>query len=730
MAGWFDEQIKKRIRYDREGFQNSFAELSSIVSGNVVLQDAPGSDRNVIRTAIEEILKYYQIKPVELPEEIEELDDQLEYLLQPTGMMRRVVRLEGRWWSNAYGPMLGKTTSGEVVALIPAGLKGYTFFDRQSRKTIKLSKRTNQLLSEEAISFYRPLPLRELDLKDLIKYIIATLTYADLLLVALAALAVSLLGLFTPYATKLLFDQVVPSGNAGLLLPMTVLLVGVSMSSLLIGIVRSLLLMRIETKMNIPLQAAAMSRLLTLPAIFFKQYNAGELSSRLDAVNQLSQMISGAVLSTGMTALFSIVYIFQMLSFAPSLARPALLILFVQSLAIILVSLLQVKLNRRRMKLGAKLNGLTFSSLAGIQKIKLTGAERRVFSKWADLYKQVAEIIYNPPLLIKLQPVLAGLIAMAGTIVIYYGAARSAVEVADYMAFNASYGLVSGAIMALAGVAAIFANIKPLTEMVEPILKAVPEAGGNKRIITELLGNIEINSLSFRYKDDMPLVINDLSLKIRSGQYLAIVGKTGCGKSTLMRLMLGFETPQRGAIYYDGQDLSRLDLRSLRKNIGSVMQDGRLFSGDIYSNIMVTAPWLSLEDAWQAAEMAGIADDIRAMPMGMQTMISEGSGGISGGQRQRLLIARAVVAKPNILIFDEATSALDNITQKQVSEALDSLKCTRIIIAHRLSTIRHCDRIVVLNEGCLVEDGSYDQLLIKGGYFAELVQRQRLDLNP
>jgi len=711
MAGWFDEQIKKRIRYDREGFQNSFAELSSIVSGNVVLQDAPGSDRNVIRTAIEEILKYYQIKPVELPEEIEELDDQLEYLLQPTGMMRRVVRLEGRWWSNAYGPMLGKTTSGEVVALIPAGLKGYTFFDRQSRKTIKLSKRTNQLLSEEAISFYRPLPLRELDLKDLIKYIIATLNYADLLLVALAALAVSLLGLFTPYATKLLFDQVVPSGNAGLLMPMTVLLVGVSMSSLLIGVVRSLLLMRIETKMNIPLQAAAMSRLLTLPAIFFKQYNAGELSSRLDAVNQLSQMISGAVLSTGMTALFSIVYIFQMLSFAPSLARPALLILFVQSLAIILVSLLQVKLNRRRMKLGAKLNGLTFSSLAGIQKIKLTGAERRVFSKWADLYKQVAEIIYNPPLLIKLQPVLAGLIAMAGTIVIYYGAARSAVEVADYMAFNSSYGLVSGAIMALAGVAAIFANIKPLTEMVEPILKAVPEAGGNKRIITELLGNIEINSLSFRYKDDMPLVINDLSLKIRSGQYLAIVGKTGCGKSTLMRLMLGFETPQRGAIYYDGQDLSRLDLRSLRKNIGSVMQDGRL-------------------DAWQAAEMAGIADDIRAMPMGMQTMISEGSGGISGGQRQRLLIARAVVAKTNILIFDEATSALDNITQKQVSEALDSLKCTRIIIAHRLSTIRHCDRIVVLNEGCLVEDGSYDQLLIKGGYFAELVQRQRLDLNP
>jgi ABC-type bacteriocin/lantibiotic exporter with double-glycine peptidase domain len=223
------------------------------------------------------------------------------------------------------------------------------------------------------------------------------------------------------------------------------------------------------------------------------------------------------------------------------------------------------------------------------------------------------------------------------------------------------------------------------------------------------------------------MVLSDISLKIRPGQYVALVGQTGCGKSTLMRLLLGFETPQRGAIYYDGQDIARLDLRSLRQNIGSVMQNGQLFSGDIYANIVVTAPWLSLDDAWQAAELAGIADDIRAMPMGMHTMISEGSGGISGGQRQRILIARAIVAKPRILIFDEATSALDNISQKHVSDALDSLHCTRIVIAHRLSTIRRCDRIIVLEGGCIREDGCYDELMAKGGYFWQLVQRQRLN---
>ena len=271
------------------------------------------------------------------------------------------------------------------------------------------------------------------------------------------------------------------------------------------------------------------------------------------------------------------------------------------------------------------------------------------------------------------------------------------------------------------------AQIRPILEMAEPILKTEPESTENRKMVTKLNGSIELSNVFFRYNESMPYVVNGMNLKIRAGEYIAIVGTTGCGKSTLMRLLLGFETPERGAIYYDGVDMSKLDLRSLRRRIGAVTQNGSLFQGDIYSNIVISAPHLTLDEAWEAAELAGIADDIKAMPMGMQTIISEGQGGISGGQKQRLMIARAVAPKPRILMFDEATSALDNKTQKQVSEALDRLKCTRIVIAHRLSTIKNCDRILVLDKGQILEDGTYDELIERNGFFAELVARQRLD---
>ena len=285
---------------------------------------------------------------------------------------------------------------------------------------------------------------------------------------------------------------------------------------------------------------------------------------------------------------------------------------------------------------------------------------------------------------------------------------------------------MSGAISAFASLAVANAQIKPILDMVEPVLKEVPEMDENKKIVTALSGGIELSHISFRYKESLPLVLDDISMKIRPGQYVAIVGKTGCGKSTLMRILLGFEKPEKGAVYYDGRNLDALDVKSLRHKIGVVMQNGKLFQGDIYSNITISAPQLTLKEAWEAAEMAGMKEDIENMPMGMHTVISEGSGGISGGQRQRLMIARAIAPKPKVLMFDEATSALDNITQKIVSDSLEKLKCTRIVIAHRLSTIRNCDRIIVLDGGKIIEDGTYDELIEKNGFFAELVERQRL----
>ena len=372
---------------------------------------------------------------------------------------------------------------------------------------------------------------------------------------------------------------------------------------------------------------------------------------------------------------------------------------------------------------------MSYAVVTGVQKIRLSGSEKRAFARWARLYSQSARLDYNPPAFIKLNGVIQSGISLIGTIVLYYIAVESGVQGSEYFAFTAAYARVMGAFSQLAGIALSVASIKPVLEMAEPILRTEPEVTAQKEYVTGVSGAIDIKHVSFRYEENLPLVLNDLSLHIRAGEYLAIVGRTGCGKSTLVRLLLGFETPTSGAIYYDGRDLVHIDPRSLRRKMGVVTQNGQLMQGDIFSNITISAPELTLEEAWAAAETAGIAQDIRDMPMGMQTMISEGQGGISGGQKQRLMIARAIAPRPRILIFDEATSALDNVTQRQVSEALDALRCTRIVIAHRLSTIKNCDRIVLIEDGAIAEEGTYDALIARNGRFAELVARQRLDVD-
>jgi ABC-type bacteriocin/lantibiotic exporter with double-glycine peptidase domain len=372
-------------------------------------------------------------------------------------------------------------------------------------------------------------------------------------------------------------------------------------------------------------------------------------------------------------------------------------------------------------------SGMSYQLISGVQKIKLAGAEKRSITRWGRVYARQAALEHNPPFFLKISPVIEMAISLIGIMVIYYTAIRNNISISQFYAFASAYGIVSVTFAELTDIAIVFSQIRPVMEMVRPIMETEPEISANKRVVDKLSGRIELSNVTFRYTEDMPYVLDNLSLKIQAGQYVAIVGKTGCGKSTLMRIILGFETPIKGAVYFDGQDLKSLDLKSLRQKIGTVMQGGKLFIGNIYSNIVISAPHLTVDDAWEAAEMAGIADDIRDMPMGMHTLISEGSGGISGGQRQRLMIARAIVSKPKILLFDEATSALDNISQKKVSDSLSQLKCTRIVIAHRLSTIQECDRIIVLDQGQIVEDGTYEELLEKNGVFTELVERQRIE---
>lgn len=725
--GWFDEQIRQRKQNDDDVFADSFVNMAAAVLGSKVtgsLSDGSAA----AKSAIDEILKYYHVKSREVPDNIKDTNEQLEYLMRPYGIMRRTVRLEKGWYRDAVGAMLGvMKESGRVVALIPAGFSGYCYIDPDSGKKIKINRRNQRLFDSEAIAFYKPFPLKKIGLGSVAKYIAETLSAADFALIALATLALSLIGMLSPKLNNILFAAVLPSGSVRLLLSIAVFTVSVSVSSLLISATKEMITARINTKMSVSVQAAAMMRIMSLPADFFKGYGSGDLSSRAAHISSLCNMLVSAVLTTGLTSAFSLIYISQIFIYAPLLVVPAIAVILVTVAFSLISSFAQMRISKKQMELSAKESGMSYALISGIQKIKLAGAEKRAFARWGNLYAQNARLTYNPPAFIKLNSVISLAISLIGNIVMYAAAVKSGVSVADYYAFGTAYGMVSGAFMSLAGMALTAAQIKPILETVQPFFNTVPEISEGKEVITRLSGGIELTNVSFRYNENMPLILDNMSLKIRPGQYVAIVGKTGCGKSTLMRLLLGFEKPQKGAVYYDGSDIERIDLKSLRRRIGVVMQNGKLFSGDIYSNIVISAPWLTQSDAWDAAEKAGIAEDIRRMPMGMNTIISEGSGGISGGQRQRLMIARAIAPKPKILMLDEATSALDNLTQKRVSESLDSLKCTRIVIAHRLSTIKQCDRILVLDGGKITEDGTYDELIAQNGVFAELVERQRLD---
>ncbi len=726
---WFDEQIRYRREKDNESFAEAIDSIAGAVMGKRLADALDGSE--IAQSAIDEILKYFHHKGKndELPPQIDSIDEQLEYRMRPYGIMRRTVYLDKGWYKHAVGPMLGTLKeSGSAVALIPGKFSGYTYLDLSTGKRVKLSRRTEALIDEEAVCFYKPLPLKSLTMKDLLVFMLQQLSVSDIVLyVGMMALTAAL-GLLSPMFTKWLFGSVLESGSTQVLLALACFMLCFSLCQLCLSVFQSLVNARMGIKQDIAVQAAVMNRIMSLPPKFFREYSAGELTQRSAYVQSLCSTLFSTIGTTGLTSLFSLIYIGQIFAFAPSLVAPSLII----TLATIAVSLTttfaQMKITKEKMLLSSKTSGMTYSMISGIQKIKLAGAETRMFSRWAKQYAKEAALEYNPPMFIKLSGTINLAITLIGTLVLYWLAIKNNVSVADYYAFNASYGMVSGAFAAFASVAVSLANIKPTLEMAKPILEAEPELSEGREIITNLRGGIEISNLSFRYGEDMPNVIDNLSLKIKPGEYLAIVGSTGCGKSTLMRLLLGFEKAQKGSIYYDRRDISRLDLKSLRRRIGVVMQDSRLFLGDIFSNITISAPLLTLDEAWEAAEIASVADDIRNMPMGMHTLISEGHGSISGGQRQRLMIARAVAAKPKILMFDEATSALDNVTQKKVSEAIDSLNCTRIVIAHRLSTIRHCDRIIVLDGGHIVEEGSYEELIAQNGLFAELVERQRLDV--
>lgn len=723
--GWFEEQVKTRRDLDAKSFEEAFVSLAGIKRDN---QSGLSDEEIRENYAISQILSFFKYRSVDIPKNMPKFLDKLNYALGQYDIQYRKVELNDSYITDANSPLLFFSVINDIpIVLFPAQNDRYYYINYQTGKRVYIDASLINGLELEAFTFYRPLPNERVSIGEYIKYIAKTIRTWDILLFILVSVVATGVGLILPYLTRILTGDVAKGKDFNQFTLISIYVVAAASGLVLLNCLKTFVSQTIAIRVEKTMKEAALMRLLALPASFFKKYNTGELTMRFNCITELANLLVVTIFTTLVSIVMSLAYLVQLSTFSSSLILPVAMILLASIVFSVFVSIMQ-KENRKKLSLASsKEAGVTYEMINGIQKIRLSGSEKRFFAKWANAYAKTSDIQYHPPIILRLAPAITLLITLAGNIVLYHVALKNNVDVGAYMAFVSGYGVLSAAFAFVMEMIGGIFIVEPIFDMVRPILEAEKESGQGRLILESVKGNIKIENVSFKYPESGALIVDNLSLDIKEGEYVAIVGHTGCGKSTLVRLILGFEKPTEGKIMYDGIDINDIEPSSLRRNIGTVMQSGTLFHADILSNIIISNPSLKEEDAWIAAEIADIADDIRNMPMGMKTVISEGQGGISGGQKQRLMIARAIVHKPKVLIFDEATSALDNKTQRSITEAIGKLNCTRIFIAHRLSTIKNADRIIMLEGGKIVEQGTYTELIDKKCKFAELVDRQRLD---
>ena len=636
--------------------------------------------------------------------------ENIETSLNGKNIFFRNVALTEGWWNRCTGKMLGFLAEDGTPVLLTPGFSSYTFSHPKTGKFIKVNKHTS-LLKPEALTLCYPFPDNQLTTKDILHYAMERLSAYDALYGLLACIGVILLTMFSPHVCKLIFSEIIPSGEAFQIMPVATLLVGACVGLMMVQTARNLVVVRIKDKVEYALQTAMMSRLLLLPISFVKEFTPGDLSNRVLSVSRISASLTASFMSTILTFLFSGIMFIQFFIYGGPLLFTGLAAITIQFIGILLQFYYTRKVQLNVNTSSSHLIGTLFSLFSGIGKIKTCGAEFRAFHQWAKAY---APADMNG----SFQPIasfyMAGInfcLKLLPMIITMWAAWHYQLPLSDYIAYCAVLALVCGAIDQLQTICKDVARLLPELRLCQPILTAQLEDKKDAVVVEQITGNVDIRGLKFRYADNMPLLFDGLNLKINSGDYVALVGASGCGKSTLIRLMLGLEQPQAGSIFHDQYNLSEINLRSFRQFCISIcLQDGKLIEGTILDNIIFDNPLLTEEDAWNAARMAALDKDIERMPLGMNTPISVDGKGVSGGQRQRILIARALVRKPRILFLDEATSALDNISQHIVTESLAKLNCTRVVIAHRLSTIQDCNRVIMLRDGRVAADGSYEEI--------------------
>ena len=723
-------RIEGKLETDRKVTTKALLTLSSVLN--------PGQDQlyEMLDTDAPLLAVFRLVAKASGIESKVKVRDNLKEVKDPVGVVTRAAKVRSRevilaedWYRSECGPLIGFSKNGRrPIALLPAPKRRYEMIDpeKQIRKIVEESDLDE--IEAKAYMIYRPLPEKPLKFMDLVRYSKFNVG-KELWIIILTGLAGGLLGMVTPHATGIIFDSAIPKADRTELTYISMGLLICAISAGIFTLTGGMAMLRFEGKTDRNLQAAIWDRLLNLPVPFFRQFTSGDLAERAMAIDGIRQQLSGSVAKSIISSIFTVFNLFQLFYYSWKLALLGMGLTFI-ALVPLLLGIIKVRYERVLSDLEGQLSGIMFQFISGISKLRAAGAEARAFSAWAKVFskektaKKKAGYVQNVvEVWNSIFSIIASMAIFTFMVFVILDSDTSSITTGTFLAFNAAFTQFLAAILGLSDTLVSVLVIFPLFERVKPILEAKPEVDSSSPEADDLTGHIEISRACFRYDKDGPLIIDDVSFKVEPGEFVALVGPSGSGKSTLFRMLLGFETPESGAIYYDGQELSSVDVRSIRRQLGVVLQNGKLMSGDIFKNIVGALP-LTINEAWDAARMAGLEEDIRKMPMGMHTIISDGSGNLSGGQTQRVLIARALVGKPRILYFDEATSALDNQTQAAVSKSLEELKTTRIVIAHRLSTIINADRILVLENGVLVEQGTYEELVNQDGLFAELAKRQ------
>lgn len=639
----------------------------------------------------------------------------------------REVILEEKWYTKDSGPILAYADKGrQPIVCIPSGPGKYTAYHVQERKSFPVTKKYAQTLEHKGHMFYRPFPAKEMKIKDLFLFGMQSVHKGDLARLMLLALLGTLIGLLIPYINEQLFDRFIPMGNASGLVQLCGVILACTVGNLTFTVVKNLATFRSMNTMEYTVQSAAYDRLFNLPESFFRKYDSADLALRVMGISVIFNTLADVLVNSLLSAVFSLLYLWRMFRYSKKLSAISLILLVICMVVIVWIGIIQTRFEKEKMELDSEASSRIYQFINGISKIRIAGVENRALYEYLKPYTSSRRLNIRKEKMTIGVNTLVGAMDTVFSMVLYYLMVKNEMKlsIGEFMGFSTAFGAFSGAMLQIVASLLQVNNVKPAYDRCKPVLQTMPENDEDTVMPGNLTGDIEMNNVTFSYDKEAGAVLDDISLHVRAGEYIGIVGSSGSGKSTLLKLLLGFEKPDVGKIYYDGKDIDSMDKREMRKKFGVVLQDGKLIAGSIYENITITAPNTKLKQVKKVVRDVGLEEDINQMPMGLHTILSEDSGTISGGQQQRILIARAIVNNPKIIYFDEATSALDNVTQSMVCESLEKLKATRVVIAHRLSTVINCDRIFVLEKGKLIEEGNYQELMDLKGRFYELAVRQ------